>query len=213
MILLISATSFEIQPTIDWIEKQNLTSKVEVLISGVGSPATMFSTMKCIAEEKPDLIIQAGIAGSFKPELKIGEVVIVETEQWCDLGIEDHNEFHSLFDMKFTKPNELPYSNGIIACKYPKIKAIEQLRKVNAVTSNTAHGNQISIDKIVKKYNPDIETLEGAAVAYICAMEKIPFLQIRSISNIVEPRNREAWNIPLAIISLNLKLQSFLLNI
>jgi len=208
MILLVSATTFEIQPTIDWIEQQNLTTKVKVLITGVGSPATIFSTMKCIAEEKPELIIQAGIAGTFKPEINIGEVVIVETEQWCDLGIEDNDEFHNLFEMQFAKPNELPYSNGVIACKYPKLNALEQLRKVHAVTSNTAHGNQISIDKIIKNYNPDIETMEGAAVAYICAMEKISFLQIRSISNIVEPRNREAWNIQLAVKNLNKTLQT-----
>jgi futalosine hydrolase len=210
MILLVSATSFEIQPTINWIEKQNLASKIKVLISGVGSPATMYATMKCIAEEKPELIIQAGIAGSFNPKIIIGDVVIVETEQWCDLGIENHDEFQSLFDMQFTKPNELPYSNGIIECKYQNINGIEKTRKVRAVTSNTAHGNQISIDKIVKKYNPDIETMEGAAIAYICAMENIPFLQIRSISNIVEPRNRDAWNIPLAIINLNKILQKAL---
>jgi len=206
MILLVAATTFEIKPTIDLIEIQNLTSKIKIIISGVGSPATIYATMKSIAQEKPELLIQAGIAGSFKPEIKIGDVVIAKTEQWCDLGIEDHDEFHSLFDLQFTKPNELPYSNEKIECKYPKIQAIEQLRKVHAVTSNTTHGNHLNIDKIVKKWNPDIETMEGAAVAYICAMENIPFLQIRSISNIVEPRNREAWNIPLAIENLNKEL-------
>ena len=35
------------------------------------------------------------------------------------------------------------------------------------------------------------------------AMEQVKFLQIRSISNYVETRNRENWNIPLAIQNLN----------
>ena len=34
-------------------------------------------------------------------------------------------------------------------------------------------------------------------------MMQVPFLEIRSISNHVEPRNRAAWDIPLAIGQLN----------
>ena len=213
MILLIAATSFEIQPTINWIQQQNLSTKISVLISGVGTPATMFTTMKAIATQKPELIIQAGIAGSFNPSITIGDIVFVETEQWCDLGIEDRNAFHTLFEMQFQNPNVLPYSNSKIFCTFPHVEAITQIREVAAVTTNTAHGNATSIDKIIKKYNPDIETMEGAAVAYICAMENIPFLQIRSISNMMEPRNKESWNIPLAIENLNITLKKTLIEL
>ena len=212
MILLIAATQFEIQPTINWIEKQNLNATIQVLISGVGTPATMFTTMKAIAKEKPALIIQAGIAGSFKQTIPIGDVVIVETDLWCDLGVEDHDDFHTQFEMQFANPDALPYTNGKIKCLVPNHESIAQLRKVAGVTTNSAHGNATSIGKIIKKCNPDIETMEGAAVAYICAMENIPFLQIRSISNMVEPRNRETWNIPLALEKLNTELQKILCN-
>jgi futalosine hydrolase len=34
-------------------------------------------------------------------------------------------------------------------------------------------------------------------------MLQIPCIQLRSISNYVEPRNRSNWNIPLAIKALN----------
>ena len=207
MILLIAATQFEIQSTIDWIEKHNLNATIQVLISGVGTPTTMYTTMKSIAKEKPTMIIQAGIAGSYNPTIRIGDVVVVESEYWCDLGVEDHNEFHSLFEMQFANPNALPFSNGKITCSFENQESIAQLRKVAGVTTNSAHGNATSIDKIKKKCNPDIETMEGAAVAYICAMENISFLQIRSISNVVEPRNRETWNIPLATEKLNCELQ------
>jgi futalosine hydrolase len=44
--------------------------------------------------------------------------------------------------------------------------------------------------------------MEGAAVFYVCQMEKIPFLQLRAISNRVEKRNRNAWNIPLPLENL-----------
>ena len=48
--------------------------------------------------------------------------------------------------------------------------------------------------------------MEGAAFFYVCLQEKIPFLQIRSISNYVEKRNKSNWNIPLAIDNLNVVL-------
>jgi len=48
-----------------------------------------------------------------------------------------------------------------------------------------------------------VESMEGAAFFYACLMAEVPFLEIRSISNFVEPRNRDAWDLPLAIGNLN----------
>jgi futalosine hydrolase len=74
---------------------------------------------------------------------------------------------------------------------------------VNAITVNTTSGTEITIKKLRRKYNPDIETMEGATFFYICAIEKIPFLALRAISNKVEPRNKKEWDIPLALQSLS----------
>jgi futalosine hydrolase len=45
--------------------------------------------------------------------------------------------------------------------------------------------------------------MEGAAFFYVCEQTKTSCLQIRAISNVVERRNRENWQIELAIKSLN----------
>lgn len=58
------------------------------------------------------------------------------------------------------------------------------------------------------KYNPEIETMEGAAVFFVCLKEGIPFFELRSISNMVEPRDINNWNIPLALKNLNQTLQN-----
>ena len=50
------------------------------------------------------------------------------------------------------------------------------VKPVRAITVNTATGSDATRDKLVKKYNPDIETMEGATFFYICRREKIPFL-------------------------------------
>jgi futalosine hydrolase len=66
------------------------------------------------------------------------------------------------------------------------------------------HGAEASIQKIRDKY-PEIqvESMEGAAFFYACLAAGVPFAEIRSISNRVEPRNRDAWDLPLAIRNLN----------
>jgi len=65
----------------------------------------------------------------------------------------------------------------------------------------------------VRKFNPDIETMEGATFFYICSMENIPFLALRAISNRVEKRNRDNWNITLALKNLSEKLNDVLLTL
>jgi len=52
--------------------------------------------------------------------------------------------------------------------------------------------------------------MEGAAVFYACKRENIDCLQIRSVSNYVEPRNKENWQIGLAIRNLNDWMISFI---
>ena len=37
----------------------------------------------------------------------------------------------------------------------------------------------------------------------VCLLEKVNFVHIRAISNYVEPRNKEGWDIPLALDNLS----------
>ena len=68
-----------------------------------------------------------------------------------------------------------------------------------------------TIQRLIKKFNPGIETMEGATFFYICHREDVPFLALRSISNRVEPGNRKKWDIQLAINNLSEKLKDILL--
>ncbi|MEY3422016.1 MAG: futalosine hydrolase, partial [Bacteroidota bacterium] len=87
------------------------------------------------------------------------------------------------------------------------------LRSASSVTVNKVTGSQSSIQQIYEKYQPDLESMEGAAVFYTCNMMNTPSLQIRSVSNYIEPRNKANWNIPLAIKALNDYLIEFIQSI
>ena len=55
------------------------------------------------------------------------------------------------------------------------------------------------------KFHPNTESMEGAAFMFVCENEGIPYAQIRGVSNFVEKRNKENWNIPLAIENVSKK--------
>jgi futalosine hydrolase len=84
---------------------------------------------------------------------------------------------------------------------------------VSAITVNTATGSETTKEKLAKKFNPDIETMEGATFFYICSRENIPFLALRAISNKVEKRNKNNWNIELALNNLSEKLVDIILTL
>ncbi|MNH40683.1 Futalosine hydrolase [compost metagenome] len=65
----------------------------------------------------------------------------------------------------------------------------------------------MSIAKALKLFPAEVESMEGAAFFYVCLSEGVKCVQLRSISNYVERRNRESWNIPLAIKNLNAELK------
>ena len=45
--------------------------------------------------------------------------------------------------------------------------------------------------------------MEGAALHYVCLMEKVPFLQIRAISNMTGDRDKSRWKLREALKSLH----------
>ncbi|MBM3421485.1 MAG: hypothetical protein FJY11_10170, partial [Bacteroidetes bacterium] len=63
--------------------------------------------------------------------------------------------------------------------------------------------SETMIKMLMDSYNPDVETMEGASFFYICALEKIPFMAVRAVSNMIEERDRSNWDIPLALRSLS----------
>ena len=187
--------------------------EINVLVAGVGSVSTAWEMLKWFSvNSRPDLVINAGIAGSYKEDIKIGDVVMPVTDCFADAGIEDGNNFLTLTEAGLLSADEFPFSEGLIHSEYGLAETLGSILKpVNAITVNTATGSETTRDRLVKKFNPDIETMEGATFFYICRREKLPFLALRSVSNIVEIRNKSNWDIKLAIRNLAEKLNEVFL--
>jgi futalosine hydrolase len=223
MIVFVSATPFEIAPLKLYLEEHFSLEEsgvykkdeleVLLLVTGVGLAATAFRLGHFLAHTEPSLLINVGIAGAIDQNLKIGEVVHVTTEQFGDLGVEEADgNFKDMFDLGLIEAAEAPFINGLLY--NPEAEKFDFLKKVRGISVQKVHGEINSIAQMRKKYpEAQIETMEGAAVFYACLLSKVNFLQIRSISNFVEPRNRDNWNLPLAIDNLNVVLVDILENI
>ena len=182
---------------------------IELLVGGIGVMETAWNMVKWVSEnDKPDIAINAGIAGSYQEVYPVGSVVMPVSDCFADAGIEDGDKFVPLHEAGLSGKDDYPYKNGSIVSENAfseELKAI--MNPVTAITVNTATGSEVTRRKLEERYKPAIETMEGAAFFYICAKEKIPFISIRAISNIVEQRDRSKWNIPLALDNLALKLE------
>ena len=192
-ILLVSATEAELEPfeTI-WFRK----NQVDRLVSGVGMVATAHSLTRELQSKSYDLAINIGLAGSFDRTFKLGEVVRVVEDILSELGAEDGENILSLKEMG------LSGTDILLNLDETMNPHVNKFRKVRGITVNTVHGNEQSIETIQKRLHPQVETMEGAAFFYVCGKEGVSSLQLRAISNYVEKRNREAWDIPLALANL-----------
>lgn len=210
-ILLCSATEFEIKPAIDLIQK-GILNDTDVLITGVGLTATTYSLTKRIYTKKPDLILQAGIAGCFNKEFSLAKVVAVKNEAIGDLGVEENGKFNSLFDLKLDDATAFPWTNGRL-CNNSEILQQSGLPVVNSVSINEITTSRKKINYYKNIVDADIESMEGAALHYVALMENIPFLQLRSLSNFVGERDKSKWLMKKAIVNLNLELQNLILKL
>ena len=66
-----------------------------------------------------------------------------------------------------------------------------------------AHGFEDDIKKLSGNTHGQIESMEGFPFFYVSLMKNIPFISLRAISNYVEPRNKENWQINAAVQNLN----------
>jgi futalosine hydrolase len=205
-LLVVAATDFEIKPFIG-----NNTG-ADVLITGVGIPTTVFHLTKHLAQKKYDLVIQAGIAGAFTVALEAGSVAMIDMDTFGDIGIDEKGNFTTLFETGLADKNDFPFSNGWLLNEHEYFTH-PSLPVARGITVNKIIDDEIQIKRVREKFGAGIESMEGAAFHYVCLQQKIKFLQLRSISNIVGERDKTKWMMTEAIMNLNIELKKLAKNI
>ena len=219
-ILIVSATIFEIQPLINFLQENYSENpdgsykvgdqSITILVTGVGIMQTTFELTKTTSGQSFDFAINLGVCGSFDRTNTLGDVVEIITDRMGDLGAEDADgTFMDAFDMNLDQKDKYPYQNGWIS-KLESHFTKTNLTLKKGITVNKVTGSNESIFDIQKKYQADVESMEGAAFFFVCAKMNIPSIQVRAISNYVEARNKANWKMEEAIHNLKIFALSYL---
>lgn len=200
-LLIVAATELELKPSIEWLSK----SRANYLVTGVGMVATATALARALSENEYQLILNVGIAGCLNQDVPLASLAHTVQDQIYHFGAETPGGFISVEELGFGTSIFHGNSQGV------NYKAVSQLQEFKGITVNKVHGTPISVANLKEQFAGEqiVESMEGAAVFYAAREFKVPALQVRSISNYIEVRNKANWKIPEAIESLNNWLLAF----
>jgi futalosine hydrolase len=204
--LVIAATPKEIAPFLNELRKDSFVgADIDVLIAGIGLTATTYSLMEQLRIKRPGVIIQAGVGGCFDRTIPLGKVVAVRMEAIADQSVVELNKLKTLFDLQLVPQDKFPFKRGWLVNNSEILKKVK-MKKVIGISVNEITTSSERVKFYRNKFNPVMESMEGAALHYVCLKEKIPFIQLRSVSNYIAERNKKNWNMKESIMNLNTEL-------
>ena len=156
---------------------------VVVCKSGVGKVNAAISAQVLIDRFQVDAVIFTGVAGALHPDLDIGDVVISTACQHHDIDASP---------LGFA-PGEIPFQETSVFEADPHLVALAERASEKASGEKTMTGKILSGDQFIsdtervrdlhERFGGVCVEMEGAAVAHVCHLNRVPFVIIRSISD------------------------------
>lgn len=179
-------------------------------VTGVGPVNSAFTLGRLLGENsRIDGVISLGIAGSFDTaKAPLGSSVIATTEIWADYGLVTAEGIDPK-GIGFGQTDDPlnPVWNTIALQPDDVIKQLELTRPANCIngpslTVAAASGTAERAQLMRKTHEPLTENMEGFGLALGCHRHNIPFLEVRTISNVVGSRAAKDWCIDEAFSAL-----------
>ncbi|GDY02763.1 hypothetical protein LBMAG49_20920 [Planctomycetota bacterium] len=164
---------------------------------GVGKVAAAITLLSLLSHERPRGVLLFGVAGAYPVRhrdgavLAVGDLCVVCEEMLADEGVALPEGFRDLHAMGLGECGPFA-ADGIVTA------AIAQqlvLRSVRGATVSTCSGNDELSLLLARRTNAEVETMEGAALAMVCARAFVPFVQVRAISNWTGDRGRGGFDL------------------
>ena len=183
------------------IFKGEINNKKYILVrSGVGKVNAARTTQVLIDKFDIEYIINTGSAGALNENLSIGDIVIGKELIQHDFDVTAFGRDKGYIPEtgKIFKSDD----NIIKKCENVKIENIKIVKGI--ITSGDIFCTDVKMkEKIRQKFKSDCTEMEGAAIAQVCYLNKIPFVVIRSISDIPNGNNELDFNEYLEFASKN----------
>ena len=225
-ILVLAATPLEIDLLKDTLKKKETSTvarrdclsgqiggrDVKLLETGIGLVNTAQVLTGALETAPHVLVLQVGVGGAYPgSNLLIGDIAVATEENYGELGIETVDSWESaeaigipLLEGNRDYFNTFPLDSARVARAETLIRGWSWhgippfFCKGPFVTVQQCTGTESKGRQLAERFGAICENMEGASAAHVCARYETPFLEVRGISNPVEDRNRDAWDLPLA---------------
>ena len=169
---------------------------------GVGPAAAAAGTARLLALAEAagtpfSAVISAGIAGGFPGRADVGATVIGARSIAADLGAESPDGFLPIDALGFGEAarDADPELLKALTAALPGA-VVGDILTLATVTGTTA-----TAERLAAAHPAAVaEAMEGFGAA--TAAGRLPFLELRTISNVIGPRDRAAWRLPEALAAL-----------
>lgn len=156
--------------------------RIVVAMSGVGKVNSAAMTQYIIDNYNVDAIINSGVAGGINSNIKVMDIIISDYVTYHD--------FEPVSIMESYVPNKGKIRANTILVGLAK-KVINDMNITNAHYAPMCSGDAFVQDTILKN-NIFLRTgavcvdMESASIAHTCSMNNIPFISIRTISDMAD---------------------------
>lgn len=186
--------------------------QVMLCIGGMGKVNAAHAATLLLTQFAPEALVIFGIGGAYPSSgAQVGDIAIAKEEIAGDEGV------MTLDGFKDTEYMGIPLIRTTASMMYTTYPAPDTLLKQalssmvsyseigtaqahvgSFVTLSTCTGTSTRAQELEERYHGLCENMEGAAAVQVAELHQVPWLELRGISNIVEDRAVEKWNIPLA---------------
>ncbi|MEU4333533.1 futalosine hydrolase [Micromonospora lupini] len=150
-------------------------------------------------------VVSAGVAGGFTGRAAVGDTVLGTSSIAADLGAESPDGFIAVDDLGMPPAllgggSVMPADPGLFAALRA---ALPSATTGPVLTVSTVTGTAASTDELRRRHPEAVaEAMEGYGVAVAAAQAGVPFVELRTISNPIGPRDRDAWRLREALTAL-----------
>lgn len=176
---------------------------VVIVQSGIGKVAAALATALLIDKFAPDYVVNTGSAGGFDQSLKVGDIVVSSEVRYHDVNLTVFG--YEIGQLPANPAAFIPHPTLVEAAK----KGIEKLDNINTLVGLITTGDTfMTADEDIAKARANFPTMaavemEGAAIAQTCHKFDVPFVVIRSMSDIAGKESPSSFEAYLETASVN----------
>ena len=165
------------------VNPSQMAHEVILVRCGVGKVAATIAATALIMHFQPDAMVNTGSAGGFDTSLNIGDILIANHVTHHDVDV---TEFGFELGQVYNMPARYVCDTKLVNAAKHAAQTLDHVHKQGLIcTGDTFIGSDEQATQLTAQF-PDIAAveMEGAAVGQTCFTLNIPFVVIRSLSDI-----------------------------